>query len=182
MKSDSEQHPSDSGEPSIAIETNRQTLIARNARAAAIEWTLVCGVIALWAWFAGGTRGALALSPGDPGPWLVPWAAAAVLAVASALEGLASCLRPANRTVLTNSRNEGCRQTWRLILLCGAYVAAAPVIGLGAVTVVFGTIFLVWHSWRWWSAGLAALGLALYVTILFEKLLKVPLPRGWIGW
>ncbi|GIW94471.1 MAG: hypothetical protein KatS3mg110_2512 [Pirellulaceae bacterium] len=151
----------------------------------ALEWTVVGCAVALTAWLAGGGRSALVLSPGDPGPWLVPWSAAAILAVLAIGSGIAGLVGRrsvgAPREQETPARPAG---RWIVVLLSAGYIVVAPVIGFGVATVVFVVSFLKTTSqrWRWWSAVVAAVALTLYVVVLFEKLLQVPLPRGSIGW
>jgi hypothetical protein len=149
-----------------------------------LAWLFVGGV----AWWGSIPAKRLVLSPADPGPWLVPRVAASVLLLAAIGELAWECwqrMRHRGPAVSGESyfSTPDLRQ-WGTLFLIAVYVALQPFTGFVVATLLFVPAFLFWQSsrWRWWSALIVTVVLLVYVYVLFDRVLTIPLPEGrWPG-
>lgn len=143
--------------------------------------------IGMAGWLGSGHVGRLALSPGDPGPWLVPRAASTLLVAMGCIQ-LVQSIFAGRRTENTTAKDSGSRSLshtflLRQLLLVGGitiYVLVIPIIGFTISSILAVTWLLRFQSskWRWWSAILVTIALVVYVHVFFYYLLSVPLPEG----
>jgi len=122
------------------------------------------------------------LEDGAPGPALFPQILAGLMVVFGALLAFRPERAPAPPAE-ASAGGDRRRAAVNVALVFGAIVAfmvVAPVAGFLLTTT--GILFIL--MWRLgaapWRAALAAAGLTLFVYVVFGKVLRVPLPLGWL--
>lgn len=138
----------------------------------------LCGVIALViaVTTAIGARKLIILSEGIPGPGLVPFLTAAVVALC----GLVLLIKDSGRGVtIVWPHAELRRKLIGAVVSIFLYSALVPIAGFFAVTMVFLTMLSRWWGgYKWIVATLFGAIAAGVTALVFDVLLGVPLPRG----
>jgi putative tricarboxylic transport membrane protein len=119
------------------------------------------------------------LDDGAPGPALFPQVLAVLMVVAGGLLVARPDTAPAPAAERT--RQQARRASMNVALVFGAIIAfivVAPTAGflLTATAILFGLMW--WLGSPPWRAVVAAVGLTLFVYVIFGKILRVPLPLG----
>lgn len=132
--------------------------------------------LALGAYVAFLAAGMPLLTRGVPGPGLLPM----IIGLALAAFGAMLLIRPA--THAPNSGWPGREDGARVAITVGAlalYTAAVPILGFPIATALFLTgLIWWWGSYRWWFAVLVGVVAALVMVLIFQVLLRAPLPSG----
>jgi putative tricarboxylic transport membrane protein len=138
----------------------------------------LCGVIALAVAVttAIGARKLIIFSNGIPGPGLVPFMAAASVALC----GLVLLVKDSSRgaTIVWPHAELRSKLIGSLVFVF-LYSGLVPIIGFFTATMVF-LIMLSrwWGGYRWWVAIIFGAIAAGVTALVFDVLLGVPLPRG----
>jgi len=144
----------------------------------------ICGAIALTlaVLILAGARGLTFISNGVPGPGLLPFLLAGLLAACAILllAGKADATGKADPSERAEPAATGI--PWRVPAAIGAmvlYAALMPVLGFVAATLVFVfTLNWWWGRHRWWAALAFAGVVTAVIFLIFSVLLGVPLPQG----
>lgn len=138
----------------------------------------LCGVIALTmaVTAAIGARKLIIFSAGTPGPGLVPFLAATIIAVC----GLGLLIKdPGGEATIAWPRAELRGKLIGSAVSVFVYSGLVPMVGFFAATMAFLTMLSRWWGgYRWWVAVIFGAMAAGVIVLVFDVLLGVPLPRG----
>lgn len=116
------------------------------------------------------------LTRGVPGPGLLPM----IIGLALAAFGAMLLVRPGDYAPTSGwpPREDGMRVAMTVGALV-AYTAAVPILGFPIATTLFlaGLIWW-WGTYRWWLAMIIGVISSLAMVVIFQILLRAPLPSG----